>query len=383
MNVVVIVEESMSAEYLGAFGNRSGLTPNLDRLSRESMLFTNFYATGTRTVRGLEAITLSVPPLPGESIVKRPNNEELFSWGEVMRSKGYDTKFIYGGHGYFDNMNYFYSHNGFDIVDQGDFGKDEVTFDNAWGVCDEDIFHKVIREANRSAALKKPFFSIVMTISNHRPYTYPDKRIDIPSGTGRNGSVKYADYAIGRLMEEARKEKWFDNTLFVIVADHCAGSARKYELPVKDYLIPLIIYSPSHIKPRKVETMASQIDVAPTVLGLLDFSYDSRFVGRDIMDDDAGPRRAFISTYEKLGYIEDGKLVVLSPKKEVGFYRFQDKSDNLTKIPRQDKLLLDALGFYQGTNILYKNGLDRFPALSGFVSLPGRSGSRSVHGNKA
>jgi len=364
LNVIVIVEESMSAEFLGTFGNKSGLTPNLDRLAKESMLFTNFYATGTRTVRGLEAITLSTPPLPGESLIKRPGNENLFSWGEVMKTKGYDTKFIYGGHGYFDNMNYFFSHNGFSIVDESDFGGNEITFDNAWGVCDEDIFRKVIQEANKSYALRKPFFSIVMTISNHRPYTYPARKIDIPSGTGRNGSVKYADFAIGKLMEYARKQSWFDNTMFVIVADHCAGSARKYELPVHNYQIPLIIYSPTHITPKKVETMASQIDIAPTVLGLMNFSYDSKFIGRDIMDEDAGPQRAFISTYEKLGFLEDGKLVVLSPKKEIAFYRFEKGVERLTELPRQERLLQDALGFYQGANYLYKNKLNRFPCTS-------------------
>jgi phosphoglycerol transferase MdoB-like AlkP superfamily enzyme len=367
-NVIVIVEESMSAEYLGAFGNRAGLTPNLDRLAKESMLFTNLFATGTRTVRGLEAITLSMPPLPGSSIIKRPDNENLFSWGEVMASKGYDTKFIYGGRGYFDNMNYFFSHNGFAVVDQADFGKDEITFDNAWGLCDEDIFRKVIGEANRSSAMHRPFFSMVMTISNHRPYTYPDGRVSIPSGTGRNGSVMYADYAIGRLIAEAKKQEWFDNTIFVIVADHCAGSARKYELPVQSYLIPLIIYSPSHIAPARVEAMASQIDIAPTVLGLLNFSYDSSFVGRDMMDPDVGPQRAFISTYEKLGFIEDDRLVVLSPKRGVTFYRIKKGDERLTGIPRQDLLLQDALGFYQGTNYLYKNRLDRFTTISGSLA---------------
>ena len=185
LNVIVIVEESLSAEYLGAFGNTSGLTPNLDKLAKESLLFTHMYATGTRTVRGLEAITLSLPPLPGTSIVKRPKNENLFSWGSLMQAKGYEAKFIYGGYGYFDNMNYFFSHNGFHIVDRGGFAREEITFANAWGVCDADLFRKVIGEAGKSHASGKPFFSLVMTTSNHRPFTYPEGEIDIPSGSGR------------------------------------------------------------------------------------------------------------------------------------------------------------------------------------------------------
>jgi len=355
LNVIVIVEESLSADFLGTFGNRLNLTPNLDRIASQSLLFTNLFATGTRTVRGLEALTLSIPPLPGCSMVKRPNNENLFSWGTVMKNKGYDTKFIYGGRGYFDNMNYFFSHNGFSIVDKADFRDTEKTFENAWGVCDEDLFGKVIREANKSFSQHKPFFSIVMTTSNHRPFTYPSGKVYVPTGSGREGGVMYADYAIGRLDVEARKQPWFNQTMFVIVADHCAESARKFALPVQKYHIPLIVYSPALIAPRQVDAMASQIDVAPTVLGLLNFSYTSRFVGRDILDEDAGPRRAFISTYEKLGYLQDDKLLVLSPKKEISFYRCDMRAGKTTEVPLQDAYLQDALGYYQGTNQLFRN----------------------------
>jgi phosphoglycerol transferase MdoB-like AlkP superfamily enzyme len=355
LNVIVVVEESLSAEYLGAFGKVSGLTPNLDNLARNSLFFTNLYATGTRTVRGLEAITLSMPPLPGSSVVKRLHNENLFSWGTLMKAKGYDSRFIYGGRGYFDNMNYFFSHNGFTVVDKADFNSNEITFENAWGVCDEDLFRKVVREANVSFSRHAPFFSIVMTTSNHRPFTYPGGRVSVPSGSGREGGVMYADYAIGRLMAEARKQPWFDRTVFVIVADHCAGSARKYALPVENYRIPLIVYSPSNLEPRKVDTVASQIDIAPTVLGLLRFSYPSQFIGRDILDEDVGQPRAFISTYEKLGYLEDGRLLILSPKKGVSCYRFDALNGKTTEMAFQEKLLQHALGYYQGANYLYKH----------------------------
>jgi phosphoglycerol transferase MdoB-like AlkP superfamily enzyme len=360
LNVLVIVEESLSAEYMSAFGGTKGLTPNLDKLAGKSLFFTNTYATGTRTVRGLEAITLSIPPLPGSSLVKRPDNENLFSWGAVMKAKGYDNKYIYAGHGYFDNMNYFFSHNGFAIIDKAAFSSDEITFDNAWGVCDEDLFRKVVKEANKSYASGKPFFSMVMTTSNHRPFTYPDGKIDIPSHSGRDGGVKYADYAIGRFIEDARKQPWFQQTIFVIVADHCAGSARKYALPIKNYQIPLLIYAPSQIKPHKNDTLASQIDIAPTVLGLMNFNYLTKFIGSDIMIMDNSRQRAFISTYEKLGFIRGKKLLILEPKKGVSFYQFDRKDGNTTELKPQDGYLLDALGYYQGTNYMYKNKLNRY-----------------------
>ncbi|KAF0221316.1 MAG: hypothetical protein FD174_454 [Geobacteraceae bacterium] len=359
LNVIVIVEESMSADFLGAFGNAKGLTPRLDRLAEESLFFTRMYATGTRTVRGLEAVTLSMPPLPGTSLVKRPGNEDFFSWGSAMRAKGYDNKFIYAGNGFFDNMNYFFAHNGFAAIDRHDFAKDEIAFENAWGVCDEDLFRKVIREASKSYAVQKPFFSVVMTTSNHRPFTYPEGKIDIPSHSGRDGAVKYADYAIGRLLAEARQQPWFDRTVFVIVADHCAGSARKMALPVKNYEIPLFIYAPALVKPQKIDKMVSQIDIAPTVMGLLNFSYNTRFVGKDIMRMDASQERAFISNYQKLGFLKDDRLVILGPKKEIGFYRFARVDGKTTEFPPEAPYLQKALGYYQGINFVYKHRLNR------------------------
>lgn len=359
LNLIVVVEESLSAKFLGAFGSTEGLTPNLDRLATESLLFTHLYATGTRTVRGLEAITLSIPPLPGTSLVKRPGNENFFSWGSVMRSKGYDTRYIYAGFGYFDNMNYFFANNGFDIVDRNSFSKDEITFANVWGVCDEDLYHKVIKEAGKSYAAGRPFFSMVMTTSNHRPFTYPAGRIDIPSKTGREGGVKYADYAIGRFIAEAKREPWFNDTVFVFVADHCDGSAGKTELPVKKYEIPLLVYSPQHVKPGRVDRLASQIDIAPTILGLLNFSYRTDFLGHDLLKADNRVDRAFISTYQKLGYIEDDRLVVLGPQRQAAMYRFDRASGEARPVPLEEHYLMDMLAYYQGASYLYKHRLNR------------------------
>jgi phosphoglycerol transferase MdoB-like AlkP superfamily enzyme len=272
-----------------------------------------------------------------------------------MKERGYDAQFIYAGNGYFDNMNYFFSHNGFAIVDHADFSPDEITFENAWGVCDEDLFRRVIKEADRSYAGGKPFFSIAMTTSNHRPYTYPAGKIDIPSHTGRNGAVKYADYAIGQLLEKAKKQPWFASTIFVIVADHCADSARKIALPVKKYQIPLLIYSPEQIRPKIVDTLASQIDIAPTVLGLLQFTYSTRFFGHDLLSQGSVQGRAFITTYEKLGYLKDDKMVILSPKKVVDFYEFDRRDGKVRQLNPRDNYTLEALSYYQGANYLYKN----------------------------
>jgi len=359
LNIIVIIEESMSAEYLGAFGDKGGHTPNLDQLAKESLFFTHAFATGTRTVRGLEAITLSMPPLPGTSIVKRPRNEDFFSWGSLMRSKGYDTRFIYGGQGYFDNMNYFFGSNGFAVTDRADLTKEEISFANVWGVCDEDLFRRVIREGSRSHAEGKPFFFEVMTTSNHRPYTYPEGKIDIPSGSGRGGGVKYADYAIGRFIDEVKRMPWFKDTVIVIVADHCAASGGKVDLPVKRYEIPLLVYSPAHIRPRKVDRMMSQIDIAPTVLGILNMSYRSKFFGRDILRAGAAPERAFISTYQKLGYLTGDRLLVVGPKRRLDSYVVARADGSEREIAPREQDVADTLGYFQGASYIYKNRLNR------------------------
>ncbi|MFA6433595.1 MAG: LTA synthase family protein [Elusimicrobiales bacterium] len=363
LNVVVIVEESLSGEYLKAFGasKGEGTLPNLDALSGRSLFFNRYYAAGTRTVRGLEAMTLSIPPLPGTSVIKRPDNGNFFSWGSVMRELGYAGKFIYGGYGYFDNMNAFYSGNGFGIVDRAGFAKDEITFANVWGVCDGDLLARTIKEADADHKAGKPFFYMVMTTSNHRPFTYPEGKIDIPPSTqSRKGALKYADYAVGRFLAVAEKRPWFRDTIFVITADHCANSAGKTEIPVQNYHIPLLIYSPAHLKPAAVDTLSAQADLAPTVLGLLNASYESRFFGRDILN--GHPEgRAFLSTFQKMGLLKDGRLAVLGPKKYLKTYDWNEAARTVTGTSEDKALEDEAVSFYQGANYIYKQRLNRIP----------------------
>lgn len=352
-NVVIILMESLGANFLGAFGDPRKLTPNLDALCKESLLFRRFYATGTRTVRALEAIVLSIPPTPGRSVVKRPGSGNLFSIGSLLCRRGYDNTFLYAGYGYFDNMNAFFDGNGFRHVDQWDLQEEEVTFSNAWGVCDEDILNKALKECDQSHGRGKWFASLVLTCSNHRPYTYPQK-IDIPSGTTRLGAVKYADYAIGGFIRKAKTRPWFDNTIFVIVADHCASSAGKTEVPVEKYHIPLLVYAPKLIKPGNVDKIASQIDLAPTLLGLLNASYESKFFGRDILK--PGQGRALLGNYQKVGLLCNGTFALLLPQKESRAYRVGGQGGQ-RRCPEDQELLLDMVSYYQSVAYLLRNHL--------------------------
>ena len=286
--------ESMSARFMGAYDPKSQLTPYLDRFSKEGIFFRNMYATGTRTVRGLEAVTLSVPPTPGQSIIRRPNDDNLYSIGSVLQASGYKRSFLYGGHAYFDNMKAFYEANGFDIFDEPGLPKNEISFSNAWGICDEDLFHLAIREADRSYSDKRPFLQIVMTTSNHRPYTFPAGKIDLAPGE-REGAIKYSDYAVGQLIKNSENKPWFANTLFVFVADHNASVGGGVDVPVADYLIPGIIYNPKLLSPQVVDTLGSQIDIVPTLLNLMGISYENHFFGHDLLH--TTDERAFISNY--------------------------------------------------------------------------------------
>lgn len=361
-NVIFVSIESMSAEFMKAFGSKENDTPNLDNLAKNGLFFTHLKATGTRTVRGLEALSLAIPPTPGNSIVRRPNNENLFNISSPLKDRGFDAKFLYGGDGYFDNMNYFFGNNGFEIVDRPKFSKEEITFSNAWGVADEDLFNKTISEADKSFAAGKPFLNFVMTTSNHRPFTYPEGKIDIAPKSGRNGAVKYTDYAIGKLVEAAKKKPWFNNTIFVFVADHCAGSAGNTDVPLWRYQIPAIFYAPSIIKPQIFSKNVSQIDIAPTLLGVMNLGYKSKFFGTDVLNNSKTiDQHSFVSTYSDVGYFKGGKLFLLKPKKEkkvfdveIEKYGWNGSKEIVTK-NFDEKEMSEAIAYYQVASHLFKN----------------------------
>jgi phosphoglycerol transferase MdoB-like AlkP superfamily enzyme len=301
-------------------------------------------------------LSLSIPPVPGQSVVRRPGNENLFSLGSVLRSKGYTTKFIYGGYSSFDNMGYYFSHNDYEVIDRSALKNSEIHYANIWGVSDEDEFALAIKKLDDSYAEKKPFFAQVMTVSNHRPYTYPEGRIDIPpSRQAREGAVKYTDYAIGKFIKEASLKPWFSNTIFVIVADHCAYAAGKVELPVTGYHIPMLLYSPLHLQPQKFERLTSQLDIVPTILGILKMNYRSKFYGYDIFDLPAGRERAFISTYQGLGYIRDSQLIIQRPPQKLEQFSPDFVTGKTTKVAVTDSLAKQAQAYYQTAVWLLKN----------------------------
>jgi len=360
-HVVMVTVESLSAEFLGAYGAKSGLTPHLDRLAREGLRFANFYATGTRTVRGLEATSLGTPPVPGQAIVRRPGNDHLATIGEILEHQGFATSFIYGGYGYFDNMNAYFDANDYRVVDRTEFPKSSIAFENVWGVADESLFDNALRVMDENAAQGRRRFTHIMTTSNHRPFTYPDGRIDIRSPGGREGAVKYTDWAIGRFVEEARRRPWFDDTLFVFLADHCAAVAGKSKLPVAGYRIPLILYAPKLVRPGVYEPVASQVDLPPTLLDVLRVDGDDHFFGRSVFELPAAPARAFVSNYQSLGYLRDDVLVVLSPGRKVETFRVDPATYEATPAPLDRARADEAIAYYQTASRAFKEGALKAP----------------------
>ena len=370
-NIILIAIESFSADFLTEFGNKDHLTPNYEKLSNESIFFTNLYATGTRTVRGMEALTLSVPPTPGNSIVRRPNNQNLFSVSTIVKSKDYQPYFIYGGDGYFDNMNTFFGGQGFDIVDRNRgnplsdeiktqrfaIPDNEVKFENAWGICDEDLYNQSIKYADKSAKANKPFFQFVMTTSNHKPYTFPAGKIDLPQGD-RNAAVKYTDYALGKFISDAKTKPWFKNTVFVIVADHCASSAGKWEINIDRHHIPAIIYNLPEQQPTRIDRLTSQIDLMPTLFGYLGWNYNTSLYGKDINQTKVGDERAFIGNYRTLGMLKGNIFTQIDDRKRLKQFGVSgNEKQTLSEIKtKNQELASQTISYYQTASVRFKNG---------------------------
>jgi len=362
LNLVLVSVESLGAEFVESLGGARGLTPNLERLGREGLMFTRLYATGTRTVRGLEALTLSVPPTPGHAIPMRPNNGGLFSLGGVLRSQGWDPLYIYGGYSYFDNMASFFGGNGYTVVDRTAIDKADIHHENIWGVADEDLFDLALSQIDAHAATGHKVFAHVMTTSNHRPFTYPEGRIDISSGTGREGAVKYTDHAIGRFVEKARSHPWFDRTVFVFVADHTSIARGRSDLPMDRFHIPMVVWAPGLVEPQRVDALASQIDVAPTLLGLLNVPYVSEFFGRDVLRDTEVPPSLFMANYQTVGFVGDGEQVELRPRRATRV----TPADGGARDARLERAALEqGIAFYQAAAERFAERRNPDPAPAG------------------
>ena len=358
LNVVVVSSESFGAEFSKLHGSNKDWTPNFDAYAKQGLWFANTYASGTRTVRGLEAIVASFPPIPTVSILRRPGNQGIGGWGKTMNELGYQSSFLYGGYAYFDDMKAFFGSNGFQVLDRTDI--ENIRFENVWGVADEDLYDRAIQHYGEQYRSGKPFFSIIMTTSNHKPFTFRtglEKEGIKPEGGGRQSGVRYADYALGYFLREAARQPWFDDTIFVVVADHGARVYGKAEIPLETYEIPLMVYAPKHIAPRQIDALMTQVDIAPTVLGLLGMEYEAPFFGVDALHEPAGHERiALFSHNHDVAILRGNELEVFGLGKTHQTLTFDPATHSFTS--RADDPDLRALGiaYFQTASDLFKSG---------------------------
>jgi phosphoglycerol transferase MdoB-like AlkP superfamily enzyme len=359
LNVVILLEESLGSEFWGCLGRKDTLTPEMDKLAEhEGMLFTNLYATGNRTVRGFEGVFSSFPPLPGDSIVRRDRSENVESIARVLKRDGYNTLFLYGGRGLFDDMRSYALHNGWDrFIEEKDF--EHPTFSTIWGVCDEDTYARAIQEFHKLAETGKPFLGTILSVSNHKPYTYPKGRIpEDPDLRRWDYAVKYSDYALGRFFDAAKKEAFWTNTVFVVVADHGARVYGEQDIPIHSYEIPLLITGPAVVKsPSRVGELGCSLDVPTTILGLLGRPYESQFFGRDLLHSPPEEGRAFLNHNRDIGLLARNRLVVLGLMKTVEFYQGDPKLAEMRPLLQpadaDHELEQDAVAIYQVADDLY------------------------------
>ncbi|WP_291107993.1 LTA synthase family protein [Flavobacterium sp. UBA6195] len=356
-NVVIFLQESLGAEYVGCL-NGLPLTPELDKLSKEGLLFTNLYCTGTRSVRGIEQVTAGFLPNPSESIVKLGGSQQgFFTLADAFGRQNYDTSFIYGGMANFDNMASFFNGNGFkNIIDETDFDKDgkKYAMKGTWGYCDEDLAVKA-NEYYKNLG-NKPFFSLMFSTSNHEPFEFPDGRIQLyeqPKNTVHN-AMKYADFSIGKFFELAKKEAYFKNTIFVVIADHNTRTYGKNLVPVNKFHIPALIIAPNVEKGITYDNLASQMDIPSTVLALSGITTKTPMPGRNLLKLPKETKgRTIMLFHETYAFRVEDDIVILNPNATP--LQFKVKSDTeLIPVALNEELAKDALAHIVASSNLYK-----------------------------
>ncbi|MEO8274696.1 MAG: LTA synthase family protein [Thermoanaerobaculia bacterium] len=362
-NVVLILEESLGSEFIGALHpqQNEGLTPSFDALTQEGTLFTQAYSTGNRTIRAIEATTSSLPPLPGAPIVHRRGAHGLFTLAGLLGEQGYQTLFVYGGRALFDGMGPYLSANGVQrIVEQSDFPSTEFT--TAWGVSDQAIFDRSLAEMESMDRSGKPFFTSILTVSNHRPYTYPEGTIaPLPGLKRRQNVVRYADWAIGRFFAAARTRPFYDHTMFVVMGDHGARVYGAATIPLASYQIPILMIAPGGLLAgQRLDTLASSLDVPPTIAALLGLSYRSRFFGHDLLRTKPEDGRALLVHNGDIALLQGGRIAILGLRQTTSVFDVDRASGEFRPVKTADaaseKLVEDAIAYFQSADRMVRSG---------------------------
>lgn len=324
-NIVVILMESQGAQFIGTLGGLP-LSPNFDELAREGWLFEKCFATGTRSVRGIEAVVTGFTPTPARSVVKLGKSQSgFFTVPDLLADIGYHTAFIYGGEKHFDNMASFFYGNGFkEIIDEKDY--ENPVFTGSWGVSDEDLFAMADKKFREWHDAGTPFFSLVFTSSNHDPFEYPDGRIvgyDAEKQTRRNGA-KYADYALGQFFKAAKKSNYWQDTVFLVVADHDSRVSGASLVPIEKFHIPALFLGEG-VPAKRDPQLISQIDLPTTLLSLAGIAAEYPMLGHDLTSEKSN---LAMMIYDKnFAMMRGENVTILQPGREAQsfIYDFEEK----------------------------------------------------------
>lgn len=355
-NLVIFLQESLGAQFVGVTGGDPEITPNFNQLSQEGILFTNLYSNGTRSIRGIAGSVSGNFSVPGKGVIKRnKSQQEFFTIASLLKPNNYQSLFFYGGESRFDNMRGWFLGNGFDeIIDQSKFINPEYT--GTWGVSDGDMVQRAHEEFTRLHNKQQPFVAVMFSTSNHSPFDFPAGKIELIEGIEEKSelnAIKYADYAIGQFIEAAKKEGYYADTIIVVVADHNIRVRGSDMLPVKLYHIPGMILG-GGVEPRVVERLTTQPDVLATALDLTGQDLSYPVMGHSIFSDKKKDLALmqFNDTYAlRIG----DKVAVLRPDQEALTFLYQDEKMIATENDRE--LEKNALAFILTMNHLYEKRL--------------------------
>lgn len=359
-NIVILLMESQGAQFIGTLGGRP-ISPEFDKLAMQGWLFENLYATGTRSVRGIEAVTAGFTPTPARATVKLTKSQNgFFTIADLLGRNGYKTSFIYGGEKHFDNMaSYFYG-NGFQtIIDEKDYKNPK--FQGTWGMSDEDLFDKANDTFTELAKGNQPFFSLVFTSSHHDPFEFPDGKIELfdKDKQTRNNAAKYADYALGYFFKLAQHSNYWKDTIFLVIADHDSRVAGAELVPINHFHIPALILGDG-IEPKRDSRLVSQIDMPTTLLSLAGISGDYPMIGYDLTQND-DPNRAFMQYDQTQAMMKGSDVIILQPNNAPQGYEYDKLSRKLTPKEQPEAMKKEALAHALLGSYLYKNQLYKLP----------------------
>lgn len=356
-NLVLIVEESLGAQYVGNLGG-AALTPCLDRLATQGWNFTRAYATGTRSVRGLEAVVAGFPPTISDAALRLTDAQSrFFTLAQLARQHGYRSHFIYGGEAHFDNMKSFFLGNGFDELHDLPSFKDPA-FVGTWGASDEDMFGKLHDLLSQRG--DQPTLTLAFSVSNHTPWEYPAGRIPVSGNPATvENTVRYADWAIGQFFDKAQRSEYWDDTVFLIVADHDSRVGGASLIPLRHFHIPALILG-AGVAPRSDDRLVSQIDLPPTLLSLMGIQSSHPMIGHDLTRGGGG--RAMMQYGDNYGYLRGDTLTVLEPHQPARLYRYQ-APDGYTPLPADPALADEALAHALWPTWVYREQAYTLPHL--------------------